>query len=51
MIGLGILLLLLGLLLDAGVFWTLGILLVVIGAILYAAGSLGHTFAGRRHWW
>lgn len=51
MIGLGILLLLLALLLDVGIFWTLGIILVVIGVILYVAGSMGHAVAGRRHWW
>lgn len=51
MIIVGIVLLLLGLLLDVGILWILGIVLVIIGAALWVAGSAGRGVAGRRHYW
>ena len=51
MIILGIVLLVLGLLLDINLLWTLGIILLVIGAVLYLMGSSGRPLAGRRHYW
>lgn len=51
MIILGIILLILGIILDVGLLWTLGIILVVIGVILYILGSAGRTLGGRRHWY
>jgi hypothetical protein len=51
MIVLGIVLLLLGLLLDVGILWTLGIIVLIIGVILFVLGSMGRAFGGRRHYW
>lgn len=51
MIILGIILLVLGMLLDVGILWTIGIVFVVIGAVLYAAGALGRGIGGRPHYW
>ena len=52
MISLGIVLLLLDfLLLDTGILWTLGIVLVVIGVILTILGGMGRAVAGRRTWY
>jgi len=51
MIILGIVLLLLGLLLDIPILTTIGIVLAVIGAALYLMGSFGRPIAGRRHYW
>jgi len=48
---LGLLLLILGVLLDVGLLWTLGIILVVAGVILYLIGVGGRTIAGRRYWY
>jgi hypothetical protein len=48
---LGIVLLLLGFLFHVAILWTLGVLIIVIGAVLYVAGSLGHAVGGRRHYW
>jgi uncharacterized membrane protein HdeD (DUF308 family) len=48
---LGVILLLLGLLLSAPILWTIGLVLVVIGAILWIAGAAGHEVAGRRHYY
>jgi len=51
MIILGIVLLLLGLLVDIPILTTLGIILVVVGAVLFILGSVGRPIAGRRHYW
>lgn len=51
MIVLGIILLLLGWLLSISILWTLGIVLVVIGVVLWILGSVGHAVGGRRHYW
>ena len=48
---LGVILLLLGLLLSVPILWTIGLVLVVIGAILWVAGSAGHAVGGRRHYY
>ena len=50
MIVLGIVLLLLGLLLDIGILWTLGIIVLIIGVILFVLGAMGNAVGGRKHW-
>ncbi|MFZ2178762.1 MAG: DUF6131 family protein [Rhodococcus sp. (in: high G+C Gram-positive bacteria)] len=51
MIILGLILLLIGWLADISVLWTIGIILVVIGAILWLLGATGRAVGGRRHWY
>ncbi|MEV7390050.1 MULTISPECIES: DUF6131 family protein [unclassified Streptomyces] len=51
MIALGIILLVLGFVFNIGLLWTIGVVLLVIGLILFLLGSLGHAVAGRRHYW
>ena len=51
MIVLGALLLILGFLLDIGILWTIGIIVLVIGLVLFALGSAGRAVGGRRHYW
>ncbi len=51
MIILGLILMLLGFVLSVPVLWVIGIVLVVIGAVLWIAGSTGNTIGGRRHYW
>ena len=51
MIILGLVLLLLGFLLEIPILWTIGIVLVVVGAVLYLVGSTGRAIGGRRHWY
>jgi hypothetical protein len=50
MIVLGIILLALGYFLSVPVLWVLGIILLVIGAVFWIMGSVGHPVAGRRYW-
>ena len=51
MIVAGIVLLLLGLLLGVGILYTIGIVLIVIGAVLWIVGSTGRAVGGRRHYY
>jgi hypothetical protein len=51
MLILGLILLLLGWLTDIGILTTLGIILLVIGAVLWILGATGRMIGGRRHWW
>lgn len=51
MIVLGVVLLILGWLLGVGILWTLGIILIVVGVILYVLGSMGRAVGPRRHYW
>ncbi len=51
MIILGLVLLLLGFLLKISILWTIGIILIVVGAVLFLLGSSGRAVGGRRHYW
>ena len=51
MITLGALLLILGFLFNVSILWTLGIILLVVGAILFLLGSVGRAVGGRPHYW
>ncbi len=50
MIILGIILLIIGFVAKIAILWTIGIIVVVIGAILALLGTLGHAVGGRRHY-
>jgi hypothetical protein len=43
---LGVILLILGVIFSVGILWTIGIILIVVGAILWLLGSMD-----RRHYW
>jgi hypothetical protein len=49
-ITLGVILLILGMLLDVGILWTIGIVLLVIGAVLFLLGTMGRAVGGRAHY-
>jgi hypothetical protein len=51
MIALGILLLVVGFFLKVPVLETIGIILLVIGAVLWVLGSVGRPVGGRRYWY
>jgi hypothetical protein len=51
MIILGLVLLVLGAVLDVPILWTIGIVLVIVGAILWILGSMDRGVGGRRHYW
>jgi hypothetical protein len=47
---LGIILLVIGFVAHISILWTIGIVLLVIGAILALLGMAGREIGGRRHW-
>ncbi|MFE2111078.1 DUF6131 family protein [Kitasatospora sp. NPDC059463] len=51
MIVLGVILLIIGFVTGISVLWTIGIVLVLIGLVLWVAGALGHAVGGRRHYY
>jgi len=50
MIILGLVLLLAGFLLKISILWTIGIIVLIIGAVLAIMGSTGRAVGGRRHY-
>lgn len=44
-------LLVLGLVLGIGILYTIGIVLILIGAVLWVLGSMDRAVGGRRHYW
>jgi len=51
MIILGLVLLVLGIALGAGILYTLGAILLIVGVILYVLGATNRAIGGRRHYW
>jgi hypothetical protein len=51
MILIGLILLLLGVLLDIGILYTIGVILLVVGVVLWILGAMGRAVGGRRHYW
>jgi hypothetical protein len=51
MIILGLILLIIGFLAHISILWTIGIVLLVIGAVLALVGTAGREIGGRRHWY
>ena len=47
----GALLLILGFVFGIHLLWVLGIVLLVIGAVLWIMGPVGRPVAGRRYWY
>lgn len=48
---LGLILLLLGYFLHINILWTIGLILLIVGAILWILGAVGRPVGGRRHYW
>ncbi|MFL0180060.1 MULTISPECIES: hypothetical protein [unclassified Mycobacterium] len=51
MIALGVVLLILALIFKINVLWTIGVILLVVGAALWILGAIGRPVAGRRYWY
>ena len=51
MIILGIILLLIGLIAHIPILWTIGLIVVLVGLVLMALGSMGRAVGGRRHYY
>ncbi len=51
MITLGIILLIIGFVANIAILWSIGIILLVVGAVLFLLGSMGRAIGGRRHYY
>jgi Family of unknown function (DUF6131) len=51
MIIFGLVLLVLGYLLQVQILWTIGLVLMVVGAVLWILGATGRVVGGRAHYW
>jgi hypothetical protein len=51
MIILGLILLLVGWLAKISILTTIGIVLVIVGAVLFLLGTTGRAIGGRKHWY
>jgi hypothetical protein len=51
MLTLGIILLILAVIFDVAVLWTIGLILTVIGLILAVLGVLDRSIGPRRYYW
>lgn len=51
MIALGLVLLVIGLLASSSILWTIGIVLVLVGIVLWVLGSTGRPVGGRARWY
>jgi Family of unknown function (DUF6131) len=47
---LGIILLIIGFIANIAIIWTIGIVVLLIGAILAVLGMVGHAVGGRKHY-
>jgi Family of unknown function (DUF6131) len=47
---LGLILLIVGFVAKIAILWTIGIVIVVVGAVLALLGVAGHAIGGRRHY-
>jgi len=51
MIIVGLVLLLIGFLLGVPILWAVGLVLVLVGAVLWMLGAVGREVGGRRHYY
>jgi len=51
MLTIGLILMLIGFLLGVPILWTIGVVLAVVGAVLWILGAAGREIGGRRHYY
>jgi hypothetical protein len=51
MILFGIVVMIVGLLVSVPVLWSLGVIVLIIGLVLWLLGALGHAVGGHRHYY
>jgi hypothetical protein len=48
---LGLILLLIGFVTGITILWTIGMIVLVVGLVLWLLGAMGHAVGGRRHYY
>ena len=51
MVILGLILLLIGFVTGIAIVWTIGMILLIVGLVLWLLGAMGHAIGGRRHYY
>jgi len=51
MVVFGLILLIVGFVLAFKILWSIGMILLLFGLVLWAMGALGHAVGGRRHYY
>lgn len=51
MIIFGAILMLIGFVLGVPILWTLGVIVFIVGIVLWLMGTMGHMVGGRRHYY
>jgi hypothetical protein len=46
----GLILLLIGFLTGITILWTIGMIVLIVGLVLWLLGAMGHAIGGRRHY-
>lgn len=47
----GVILIIIGALVNIPILYSLGAILAIIGAVLWVLGTIGRAVGGRRHYW
>ncbi|NNN08065.1 MAG: hypothetical protein HKL85_02590 [Acidimicrobiaceae bacterium] len=51
MVIIGAVLMLVGFLLGVPILWSVGVIVLIIGIVLWLMGTMGHMVGGRRHYY
>lgn len=51
MILFGLILLIIGFVTGISIVWTIGVIVLVVGLVLWLLGAMGHAVGGRRHYY
>jgi Flp pilus assembly protein protease CpaA len=47
----GLILLIIGFVTGIAIVWTIGVIVLVVGLVLWLLGAMGHAVGGRRHYY
>jgi hypothetical protein len=47
----GLILLLIGFVTGITILWTIGMIVLIVGLVLWLLGAVGHSVGGRRHYY
>jgi hypothetical protein len=51
MVVFGLILLIIGAVLKINILWSLGVIILLIGLVLWVLGAMGHAVGGRKHYY
>jgi hypothetical protein len=47
----GLILLIIGFITGIAIVWTIGMIVLLVGLVLWLLGAMGHAIGGRRHYY